>query len=199
LTGRRLGEEVLYSRRQSALALDIRNEHMKIDGLTLLLVISVVATAKATPWEDYLKRPTPELASLVLAPTYSKDAGNERREKGLLILESRILAGEPNAVRLAFRIRSKLDGALAEGLDISLGRLIRIDAKMFLRELTRAGVEQQRLDSLVGNLGPEFVDRTEAQALERTQRIKALRGVKDSHLKEARERCIMALKQQLDA
>lgn len=111
-----------------------------------------------------------------------------------MMLEVQVLTRDIEAVRLAFRLRRTADGHFAEMLDIMLGRLIRIDAPLFLREVVRAGVSAPLLDSLVGNFGQEYVDRTEAQAYEADQRIAALRHVKDSRVKAVRDRCIALLK-----
>jgi hypothetical protein len=148
-----------------------------------------------TAWEEYLDKPTPKRASRVQAISYAAPAMDPgQQERDLMMLEAQVLSRDIEAVRLAFRLRQTADGHFVEMLDVMLGRLIRIDASLFLREVLRAGVPAQLLDSLVGNFGPEYVDRTEAQAYEAAQRIAALSNVTDSKLKAVRKRCIALLK-----
>jgi hypothetical protein len=111
------------------------------------------------------------------------------------MLKRQVLSRDPNAVRLAFRLKTIADGAFAEDLDILLGRLIRIDPTLFVRQLKEYG-KVNRLDGLVGNLGDAYVDRFDAQRLEIKKRIRALESVSDPALKELADQCIKELKHQ---
>ena len=111
------------------------------------------------------------------------------------MLERQVLSREPNAVRLAFRLKTISDGAFAEDLDVLLGRLIRIDPALFLRQLKEYG-RVGRLDALVGVLGDPYVDRFDAQRREIKKRITALESVSDPALKELAGQCIKDLKHQ---
>lgn len=113
----------------------------------------------------------------------------------LVMVERQVLSRDPNAVRLAFRLKTIADGAFAEDLDVLLGRLIRIDPTLFLQQLKEHG-RVNRLDGLVGNLGDPYVDRFDAQRLEIQKRIGALKSVSDPALKELADRCIQELKHQ---
>lgn len=172
---------------------------MNSERTALLFAVFLGATAgsfAATPWEDYLTQPSPGRAAKVQEWTYSvtpKDPASV--ELDLMLFELQVLARDPEAVRLAFRLRKKQDGHIAEMLDIMLGRLIRIDAPLFLRELQRAA-PVTRPDSLVSNLGPEYVDRSSAQSYEISRRIEALRAVSDPRLREVRGWCIEELNRQ---
>ena len=150
--------------------------------------------AVATPWEEYVAQPSAERASRVQVRSYSVERRDpERDEWDLMLLEVQVLSRDLEAVRLAFRLRAGADGHAAEMLDIMLGRLIRIDAAMFLRELKSAGVVASHLESLVGNFGPEYVDRADAYAYEAAQRVAALRKVSDGDLKALRDQCVALL------
>ena len=165
--------------------------------VAILLATLASASLAATPWEDYLITPSPERASKVQSRTYSKpNSHTEQEERDLMLLGVQVLSRDPEAVRLAFRFcrAEKAAAHLSEMLDEMLGRLIRIDAPLFLRELKRVGVDKIRMDSLVGNFGEEYVDRIEAQAYETEQRIQSLRRVTDPSLKEVRDRCLLELK-----
>ncbi len=152
------------------------------------------ATAASTPWEEYLQRPTSERAVRVQNRTYSGTTVDPtQQEEDLRLLEVQVLSRDPEAIRLAFRFRATADGHIGEILDIMLGRLIRLDAQLFLRETLRAGAASRRLDSLVGSCGPAYVDRSEAQSYERGRRIAALQAVSETALRPLRDKCIAAL------
>ena len=109
------------------------------------------------------------------------------------VLEKRLLMKERESVELAFRMRHIADGAFLEDLDITLGKLIRIDPEMFLSELQRAHVPVQAMDGLVGNLGDEYVDQMERQCEEMGLRKKALERIAQSSLLQTRNRALSAL------
>ncbi len=106
------------------------------------------------------------------------------------MLERQVVSRNREAVRLAFRLHSIADGHLTEELNIMLGTLIRIDPKLFLEELSLAAPDKNLWDDLLGNLGPAYVDRFKARALEMELRIKALRSVEDASLIKIRNKCI---------
>jgi hypothetical protein len=158
------------------------------------LAWSLCTAGDMSAWEAYIRNPTPDNAAHVKAISYGAENGRfEQQERDLMMLEVQVLSRDPAAVRLAFRLRLQADGHFGEMLDIMLGRLIRIDAPLFLREGKRAEAAIRRLDSLVGNFGPEYVDRPQAQAYEAAQRIAALRKVSDAGLKPVRDKCIASL------
>ncbi len=162
---------------------------------TLLLTLASGSFA-ATPWEDYLETPTPERAAKVQTRSYTgKTTDSEQQELDLILLETQVLARDPAAAALAFRLRGSVPGGShAEHLSEMLGRLIRIDAALFLKELKRADGAKQGLDSLVAAYGQGFVDRLEAQAYETQKRVAALSAVADPALKDVRDKCLAVLK-----
>lgn len=153
-------------------------------------------------WEAYLNYPSSDNADKVTALlpdtghiSYIGGKGDESEIdsvwNNLGTLEYQMYASDRSAVRLAFRLYSIADGAFAEELDIILGRLIRINARLFLEELKNNYRLALGLDGLVGNFGYEqhYGD----DNLETTLRIEALKRVTNPKLKSIRDECIKAL------
>ena len=102
--------------------------------LGAIVGIAIPALA-ASPWEEYLERPTPDNAARVQSLTYSSALADPRDiERDLMLLEVQVVSRDTKAVQLAFRLLSGATGHIAERLDIMLGRLIRIDAALLLTE-----------------------------------------------------------------
>ena len=99
--------------------------------------------------------------------------------QNLDMLERQVISRDPHAIKLAFRLMTIADGAFAEGLEIVLGQLIRIDPALFLRQLKEAEDQIIGLGGLIGNYGDIYVDKIEAHRLETDKRIYALEGVTD--------------------
>jgi hypothetical protein len=121
-------------------------------------------------------------------------AAIEALEVSLPLLEKRISRQERESVALSFDLFSITDGTLSEDLDIMLGRLITINARLFLEELEPRLAKAHRLDALVGNFGEEYVDQEDLQCAEIQRRIDALLAVRDAGLAEARDACVAALR-----
>lgn len=115
------------------------------------------------------------------------------------ILERQVISRDAEAVKLSFRLFSITDGAYAEELDILLGKLIRIDPKLFLGELVANRGSIGSLGGLLGNEGEEYVDRINAQCFENRQRKKALQSVSDQLLLKMRDECNHELERQWHA
>ena len=154
--------------------------------------------------EQYVEYPSAENAELVMAclpksgPIKLQNTIMENKtfqfiEEHMDMLDYQVLARDCHAVCLAFRLRTILDGALAESSDVTLGRLIRIDPRLFLHEL--ANHEGEFSEGLVGNNGGEFVDLPKAQAREDRLRIDALMTVQDPELRRVRDRCVRLLEE----
>ena len=112
----------------------------------------------------------------------------------LALLEVQVLASDAEATRLAFRLRSKSDGHLTETLDIMLGRLIRINPRLFLTSLHEQKSPVARLDSMIANFGNAFADRASASRYESERRIAALLTVTSPRLLATRNECVALLK-----
>lgn len=113
-------------------------------------------------------------------------------------LEAQIKLKNRSAVGLAFRLMTIADGDFGETLDQMLGRLIRVDPRLFLGELRKNRHLVVRLDALVGNLGEDFIDNEDATKHELMLRIRSLRSVKDSGLQTTRDECITELRSQAE-
>ena len=115
-------------------------------------------------------------------------------------LGRQVRAGDPGALRLAFRLLVLADGAYAESLQEILGSVITDDPSLFLRELMQQAdvVPTPPLGILLG-LGPDFVDRADAARAEIEARIAALSSVREPALWSARDACIEALRGEVDA
>ena len=99
-------------------------------------------------------------------------------------------AAQGNAAEMnrAFDERRHSDGAAGEEIDIALGESIRKNPVAFLK----AYASHQpiiRLDSLVGNLGPELADEFKKQETEVKKRIFALKSVREPSLQPAAKAC----------
>lgn len=177
----------------------------------LILSLPLIAQAD-TPWQEIAKRiseyaaapsPSTATAALNVIPKTSVTFTNSPEENEaneviyatgpMRVLEKHVLMKERASVALAFRMRHIADGAFLEDLDITLGKLIRVDPEMFLSELKRAHVSVRAMDGLVGNLGDEYVDQMERQCEEMALRRKALQSVAQSSLLQTREKALSAL------
>lgn len=114
-------------------------------------------------------------------------------EENLSILERRVITSNRNSVRLAFLLFTVSDGDFSEELDIMLGKLIRLNPNLFLQELKAHREIVARIDALVGNFGPEFVDKEEDQKKEAELRIAALKSVRKKELADVKDECVRAL------
>jgi hypothetical protein len=114
----------------------------------------------------------------------------------LKVLDDRVLNGDRNAVKVAFRLYAVSDGDFGETLDIELGRLIKINPRLFLQELKVHRALVERIDALLGNCGDEYIDRMDAKARELRARVKALKTINDTDLQGIRDECISVLNQE---
>ena len=163
--------------------------------LAVLVLVGIVSNSQAeTPWERFTVRPTSENARAVREMEYSdKTIDLQRIEYDLMLLEVQVTASDPEAVDLAFRILEKSNSHVAELLDEMIGRLIRINPRLFLRAAQR---HRAVVDGwLVGNFGEAYVDREIAHAYERDKRVGALLTVKETALAQVRDECIKLLQQ----
>jgi hypothetical protein len=162
--------------------------------LILAICFSGTESFAQTSWEKYLKEPTPENAGKIKKVEYSSaDERENNLLRDLYLLEIQVISSDREAGRLAFRLISEAEGHYGEMLCIMLGRLIRIDPKLFLEELKNHRNLILSLGHLVGNFGPEYVDRLEAGLYEARMRIVALKKINDPPLLRIRDECIAIL------
>ena len=167
----------------------------RLAGTLAILVVSGAVALEPTPWERYLSQPTPENAKRVTRIAYSGDQLDPgQTEIDLQLLAVQVVSSDTQAVRLAFRLRSQADGHLGETIDIVLGRLIRVNPNLFLTALRDQAHPIVRLDSLVGNFGPEYIDNDTAQRYEAERRRAALLTVANHNLVTTRDECLAELK-----
>jgi hypothetical protein len=112
----------------------------------------------------------------------------------LAVLEEAIYSGEPNAIKLAFRLCTISYGTFETALNRIIGNLIRFKTGLFLEELVNQRTLFPTLDPLVGSFINDFPDDPAALELERKLRINALEAVEDKALKTLRNECIKILK-----
>src|SRR5258708_4127951 len=105
------------------------------------------------------------------------------------VLESQILRSKANWVMLAFRFYTIADGKSAKSLDVTLGKLICRNPRLFLQQLKANRHLVARLDSLLMNYGADFADDDQAQAAEYRHRLMCIRKVRDRELQDIRDEC----------
>lgn len=117
-------------------------------------------------------------------------------EAGVAALEPLALGGDRYAIRTLFELHSRADGAVAECADIALGGTICRFPQLFLEELALSR-RVRRLDCLLGNLGPDFVDNFERQRVELMKRKAALAPICSGSFETVGNRCIEILERQI--
>ncbi len=110
----------------------------------------------------------------------------------------RPLDGSEKSFTEAFESLLNGDGHIAEEWDIEIGRLIKTHPTNFLKTLKIYRSRIKRIDALVGNFGPEWVDNFKKQKVEASLRIKALertkRNTTDIEIKKIADECIKELR-----
>lgn len=79
-----------------------------------------------------------------------------------------------------------------------LGRLIRIDPKLFLEELLNNREKVVGYDGLLGNCGEVYVDRFLARKYELQRRYDATESVTAPELSEIKHVCLQVLQESLE-
>lgn len=111
----------------------------------------------------------------------------------LELLEKEIKMGNSKAVDLAFLMQPIADGAFSSLLDIILGPLISDRPRLFLESLQKHRDLVVRMDSLVGNLGPDYVDDFKGQTKELKRRLEAIRSVNVNLVADTKAEVVRAL------
>jgi hypothetical protein len=169
---------------------------------TLIIVmpfmLPAIASAAADPWTAYCLNPTPENAAKVQS---AKTPGidNQEFDARLRILEDQVLCSDVEAIRLVYRLKKEPDGAYGETLSQMLGRLIRINPRLFLEELARHRPQVgDRLPWILCSIGPAYADRVAAKRYVLRSRLAAIETVDVPELGKLRDECGAELKRGIE-
>jgi hypothetical protein len=110
------------------------------------------------------------------------------------VLEGEIYSGNPNAIKLGFRLLTISYGASEVALNRILGNLIAYNPRLFLEELAAHRSLFLALDPVLASFVRDTANDQAAQDLEKKLRIKSLESVEDKTLKSLRNECIKILK-----
>jgi hypothetical protein len=110
------------------------------------------------------------------------------------VLEGEMYAGNPNAIKLGFRLLTISYGASEVALNRILGNLIDFNPRLFLEELAAHRSLFPALDPVVASFVRDTANDPAAQDLEKKLRIKSLESVEDKTLKALRNECVKILK-----
>ncbi|EAR07349.1 hypothetical protein [Reinekea blandensis] len=152
----------------------------------LLLIIFASSNALSeTLWEKYLALPNDLNAEVVEVIEYSEGAipeGYRYWIPDLLILQNQVNSGSKDSLCLAIRLMLSSDGGLREDLIALIARSIRINPSQFLTVTEQIALSDAVLMRILNMPGLEYVDRLGAQNYELSQRVSALRSVKEPSL-----------------
>ncbi|MEI6613764.1 MAG: hypothetical protein WCL37_02590 [Chrysiogenales bacterium] len=110
------------------------------------------------------------------------------------ILEGEVYSGNPNAIKLGFRLFTISYGTLEVALNKIIGNLIDFYPRIFLEELAAQRELFLSLDPVLASFLREIPNDPVARDLEKKLRIKSLETVEDKALKSLRNECIKILK-----
>jgi hypothetical protein len=179
----------------------------------LLLLATAAGTAQTAPavdwkgleeaWNGYYIAPSEEGAQKMLGLLPGNVKIMEIKDGFLLInsindhlgvLEGEIYSGNPNAIKLGFRLFTISYGAFEVGLNKVLGSLIAFNPRLFLEELGAHRNLFPSLEMVLGSYLRDIPDDGVARELEKKLRIKSLESIEDKPLKSLRNECIKILK-----
>jgi hypothetical protein len=112
------------------------------------------------------------------------------------VLEGEIYAGNPNSIKLGFRLYTISYGTFELALNKILGNLIAFNPRIFLEELEIHRELFVSLDPIVTSYLRDTPNDQVATGLENKLRIKSLESVTEKPLKSLRNECIKILKKQ---
>jgi hypothetical protein len=154
-------------------------------------------------WNAYYAQPSEEIAQKIIAllPNNAKvmdikdgftvlNAINDH----LGVLEGEIYSGNPNAVKLGFRLFTIAYGGFEVNLSKIMGNLIAFNPRIFLEEMVANRDLFPNLEPLLGSFLRDTANDPVARDLEKKLRIKSLESVEEKGLKSIRSECIKVLK-----
>jgi hypothetical protein len=160
-------------------------------AIVILLVVASASAHAETPWEAYVRSPSPAAAAAVRTAAYSvADPDYQKFESDLPVLENEVAAGDAESTKLAARllVQFRNAAAIAELLDAILGRSIRSNPIAYLR--ATSGDARCPGAFPTGDL---YVDRDDARVAEARARANALERVDIPELQKHRDVCLRAL------
>jgi hypothetical protein len=111
-------------------------------------------------------------------------------------LEELAKRGDLAAINILFKLNLLTDGAYSEQISIVLGSVISNHPQEFLYALENNFSTVVRVDSLLGNLGTEYVDNVEKSVAELERRYGAIKEV-DNVPEQMRNLCLYELGRQI--
>lgn len=149
-------------------------------------------------WDKYLAQPTHanavevyrQLPNELLTKDLPEVRLVNKMYEGWPHLSKKIAAGNKDAVEIGFKLYAIVDGGFKEDVGADLGKLITLDAKLFLQELKKHRQLVQNLDGIVCNYGQENVDRKDLQIEEKDNRMRLLVNVSDPSLEDVKAECL---------
>jgi hypothetical protein len=168
-----------------------KSRKMPMKLVAILLLLASTTVAAKTPWETYLDEPSGHNAARVEAITYSRLVEGGYDADDLDILRLQVLAADPAAFRLTYRLYRGSDGGLSEELAAILASSIRPHPEFFLAEVEALKRPCSEFD--VDVPGPEYVDRPLARRYELRMRRAALESVASKALGPVRTECLARL------
>lgn len=181
---------------------------MKIFTVCIALCIALISLADSDSWtvfercwDNYIAEPTHENALAVYKQLpnelLTKDFPGERlvtkMYEGWPHLSKKIIVGNKDAVEIGFKMYAIVDGGFKEDVGADLGKLITVDAKLFLQELKKHRSLVQNLDGIVSNYGEEYVDQKQLRLEEANNRMRLLVNVNDPDLEGVKSECLEIL------
>jgi hypothetical protein len=110
------------------------------------------------------------------------------------VLEGEIYSGNPNSIKLGFRLFTISYGSFEVGLNRIVGNLIAFNPSIFLEELAAHRDLFPTLEPILGSYLRYTTEDPVARELEKKLRIKSLEAVAEKPLKSLRNECIKMLK-----
>ncbi|WP_018343206.1 hypothetical protein [Cytophaga aurantiaca] len=181
---------------------------MKIFIPFIVLCITLTCRAESITWatferswDAYIAQPTHENAVKVYQQLPNEPLTKDLPREGLITkmyddwphVSKHILAGNKDAVEIGFKLYAVVDGAFKEDVGTDLGKLITLDATLFLQELKKHRQLVQNLGGIVCNYGEAYVDNKELQVEETDTRMRLLVNVNDPKLEDVKAECLKLL------
>jgi len=185
---------------QTALLLSLMTGYIYLSGQN---VITLDAGNLGKAWQEYVANPGSETAGKVYAllpdgvmnlEIKLQVEVREQINQGINALESQIVAGDQDSLKLAFRLFTIADPPLIDALAITLGNFMQFNTRSFLQELKNHKHLVPDLSIILCSFQRTLADDRPGQELEKRIRQKALDGNEDEDLKEIKKECLKALK-----